>query len=238
MKIIRIPRKARYIFVIFLLVVYCILTGSNTPVVRATVMAVIFLCACLSEREVNIYNSLSFTTLLILLVNPQQLFEISFQLSFLSVISIIWLSPKIKSIFPDKADKIPLVRFLIITFSASSAAWIGLMPLIAYYFKTFTTITVLANMIVVPFSAVITASGFSFVLIGLLIPPLAAIFAVSNEILILILFKIHSLLIGLPGAYFKLPEIPFAYILLYYAVLISVLNLPEIRAYAERRFFS
>ncbi len=185
-------------------------------------MAAIFFLAYFLEREVSIYNSLSLAALIILAVNPWQLFEISFQLSFLSVVSIVWLSPKIKSVFPEKLDKIPWLRFLILTFSVSSAAWIGLLPLIAYYFKTFTTITVLANMIIVPYSAVITTTGFSFALVGILIPPLAPIFAATNELLILILFKIHHSLVGLPGAYFKLPQIPLVYVLLYYTLLILV----------------
>ena len=224
LKIMKIPRRLRYLFTILLLIVYCILTGSSAPVVRATVMAVIFLLSYFFKREVNIYNSLSVATLIILVINPWQLFEISFQLSFLSVISIVWLSPKIKSIFPEKLNKISWLRFLILTFSVSSAAWIGLLPLIAYYFRTFTTITVLANMIIVPYSAIITVSGFSFALIGILIPSSTSIFATSNELFILILFKINSFLIGIPGAYFKLPKIPFVYIPPYYILLILVFN--------------
>ncbi len=227
LKIIKIPRKPRYILAILLLIVYCILTGASPPVARATVMATVFLCAYFFEREVNIYNSLSVATLIILAVNPWQIFEISFQLSFLSVVSIVWLSPKIKSLFPEKLDKIPWPRFLILTFSVSSAAWIGLLPLIAYYFKTFTTITVLANMIIVPYSALITASGFTFALIGILIPSLAPILAATNELFILILFKIHYFLVGIPGAYFKLPNISFVYVLLYYILLVSIFNFPK-----------
>jgi competence protein ComEC len=227
LKIIKIPRKPRYFLTILLLIVYCILTGSSAPVVRATVMATILLCAYFFERETDICNSLAIATLIILVVNPWQLFEISFQLSFLSVVSIVWLSPKIKSVFPDKLDKVKWLRFLILTFSVSSAAWIGLMPLIAYYFKTFTTITVLANMIIVPYSAVITTAGFSFALIGILFPSLGPIFAATIELLILILFKIHYFLVNIPGAYFKLPELPFVYILLYYILLILTFNLSK-----------
>ena len=228
LKIIKIPRKPRYFLTILLLIVYCILTGSSAPVIRATVMAIILLCAYFFEREVNIYNSLSIATLIILAVSPWQLFEISFQLSFLSVVSIVWLAPKIKSIFPEKLDKISYIRSLVLTFSVSSAALVGLMPLIAYYFKTFTTITVLANMIIVPYSAIITTTGFSFALIGILIPPWASILAATNELLILILFKIHYFLVNIPGAYFKLPKLAFVYVVLYYALLISVFNLSKI----------
>lgn len=222
LKIVKIPRKPRYLLTVLLLIVYCVLTGASPPVTRAAVMAVIFLCAYFLEREVNIYNSLSIATVIILSFNPWQIFEISFQLSFLSVLSIVWLAPKIKSIFPEELDKIPLPRFLILTFSVSSAAWLGILPLIACYFKVFTPITVLANMIIVPYSALITVSGFSFALIGMLIPSLASVFAAANESLILILVKINYYLAAIPGAYFKLPEVPFVFVLIYYALLLLV----------------
>jgi competence protein ComEC len=228
LKIIKIPRKPRYILTILLLIVYCVLTGANTPVMRATIMAAMLLLGYFLEREGNIYNSLSLAALIILVVNPWQLFEVSFQLSFLSVISIVWLSPKIKSMFPEKLNKIPWTRFLISIFSVSFAAWLGLLPLIAYYFRVLSPITILANMIIVPYVTIIVASGFSLALIGILVPSLACIFAASNELFILILFKINSSLITIPGAYFKLPSISFVYVLLYYTILISVFNFSKI----------
>jgi len=231
LKIIKIPRKPRYILTIMLLIFYCLLTGANTPVLRSTVMATILLFSYLLEREVNIYNSLSLAASIILMVNPWQLFEVSFQLSFLSVISIVWLSPKVKSLFPEKLNKILWLRFLISIFSVSFSAWLGLLPLIAYYFGVLSPITILANMIIVPYMTIIVASGFSLALIGVLIPSLSPIFAASNELFILILFKINSFLIAIPGAYFKLPSISFAYVLLYYALLISFFNFSKINFY-------
>jgi len=224
LKIIKIPRRPRYILAILLLIFYCLLTGANTPVLRSTVMATILLLSYFLEREVNIYNSLSLAALIILAVNPWQLFEVSFQLSFLSVTSIVWLSPKIKSLFPEKLNKIPWIGFLISIFSVSFAAWLGLLPLIAYYFGILSPITILANMIIVPYMTIIVASGFSLALIGVLIPSLSPIFAASNELCILILFKINSSLIAIPGAYFKLPQISFVYVLLYYILLILIFN--------------
>jgi competence protein ComEC len=59
LKVLRIPRKPRYILTILILIIYCILTGANAPVVRATIMTVILLLGYFLKREVNIYNSLS-----------------------------------------------------------------------------------------------------------------------------------------------------------------------------------
>jgi len=184
-------------------------------------MAVILLLGYVLEREVSIYNSLALAALIILVMNPWQILGISFQLSFLSVVFIVWLTPKIEKLFPRKWLAISWARFLILTFSVSFAAWFGLMPLIAYYFKIVTPIAVFANMIVVPYATMIIISGLSLAIIGLLVPGLALILGASNEVLILIFFKINYLLAAIPGSYFKLPQIPLVSVLLYYVVVFA-----------------
>lgn len=224
LKIIRVPRKPRYVFTVLFLIIYCILTGANLPVIRASVMAGILLLAYFFKREINIYNSLSVAALIILSVNPWQFFEISFQLSFLSVIAIVWLTPRIQSLFPEKLNKMPRVRILISVFCASCSAWLGLLPLIAFYFRIFSPVAILANMIIVPYMTIVVASGFALVFAGILISPLAPVFAASCELFISLLFKIDSLLISIPGAYFRLPRMPLICILLYYLLLVSLFS--------------
>ncbi|MFA5144741.1 MAG: ComEC/Rec2 family competence protein [Candidatus Omnitrophota bacterium] len=229
LKIIRIPRKPRYMLTIIFLFVYCVLTGANPPVVRATIMAIVLLFSYFLKREVDIYNSLSLAALIILAINPWQIFEISFQLSFLSIIFIVWLTPKITAIFPPGLCKINWARFLALTFSVSFAAWLGLLPLIAYYFKIITPVALIANMIIVPYASIIVASGFTLMLLGILAPSLAPVFAASCELSISLLFKINSLLISIPGAYFKLSGVSPAAVLFYYILLLLILNLFRIR---------
>ncbi|MDI6759066.1 MAG: ComEC/Rec2 family competence protein [Candidatus Omnitrophota bacterium] len=225
LKTLRILKKTRYLLAMIFLVIYCVLTGAGAPVVRATMMAGVLSFSYFLRREADIYNSLFLAALIILIINPCQLFEISFQLSFLSVLSIVWLQPKIKAIFPNDMDKVGCLRFLILLFCASSAASLGLLPLVAYYFKIITPITVLANMIIVPYISIVVACGFALGLVGLFVPVLAPAFAATCELSILLLFKINSLLISFPGAYFKLPTMPFYYILLYYILLVSIFGL-------------
>ncbi|MCX5682035.1 MAG: ComEC/Rec2 family competence protein [Candidatus Omnitrophica bacterium] len=233
LKVIRIPRRPRYLLTIVLLIIHCILTGANPPVVRATIMAVILLLGFVLEREVNIFNSLALAALIILVINPWQALGVSFQLSFLSVISIVWLTPKIEKFFPKKWLAISWARFFLLTFSVSFAAWFGLMPLIAYYFKIVTPIAVFANMIIVPYATLLTVWGISLAMIGLLVPGLAPILGASNELVILIFFKINYLLAAIPGAYFKLPQIPLIGVLLYYGVVLA--GFSGIALFAQRR---
>ena len=122
LKAVRIPRKTRFVITMMFLIVYVFITGARPSVIRAAVMAMVLLGGYLFEREIDVYNSLAAAALMILLYNPKQLFDIGFQLSFLSVISIIYLYPRfekkmIKREFPG------IVKFFMKCFCVSSAAW-------------------------------------------------------------------------------------------------------------------
>lgn len=204
LKLLRLPRRIRICVAIPILIFYCLLTGASNPVVRATVMAIVFLLTYLFKREPDIYNSLAIAALVILSNNPQQLFEVGFQLSFASVISIVYFYPKIKSLLRLESLRIKFIRFLIEGCIVSFSAWLGTVGLIAYYFKIFSPLTILANIFVVPLATLITLCGFSLIIIGLLNPHLATLFALSCELLATFLININSLLIKIPGAYFYL----------------------------------
>ncbi len=203
-KILRIPRRLRYFLIIFCLVFYCFITGVSTPVVRATVMGIFLILGYFLQREPDITNSLSLAALFILAINPKELFSISFQLSFVSVAAIVYLYPRLKSLF--RAEKIK-IRFLKVTLEGclvSLSAWLGTGAFIVYYFKIFSPVTVLANIFIVPLATLITLAGLSMVIISLILSPLAGLFASTNEILVIILLKVNSLLINLPFAYLYL----------------------------------
>ena len=205
LKLLRLPRELLFCIAIPCVVIYCLMTGASTPVVRATVMSIVFMLGFLLKREPDIYNSCCVAIIFILLVNPRQLFDVSFQLSFSSVLSIVYLYPKIKSILHIGNVKIKYFRFMFEGCFVSFSAWLGTMGFITYYFRIFSPVTVLANIFIVPLAALITLCGFSMILIGLICPPLAPFFASTSELLVLLLLKINTLLVKLPCAYFYLP---------------------------------
>ncbi len=202
LRLIRTHRKIRLYVACPLLMLYCLMTGASTPVVRATVMAIVFMFAYLVKREPDIYNSCALASLFILGMNPRQLFDVGFQLSFASVISIVFLYPKIKSLLHTEALKIKGLQYLIDSCLISLSAWLGTMGFVAYYFKIFSPVTVLANLLIVPLASLITLCGFSLVSTALVCPPLAFLFASTSELIVAILLKINSLLLKLPEAYF------------------------------------
>lgn len=231
LKALRIRRRLRFSAIILLLAFYCLLTGARPSVVRATIMAIVLLIGFLLKREMQISHSLALAALIILMANPRQLFSIGFQLSFTSVISIVYLSPLIKDLFfktqalanptqiaADKSARIRgqsaimrvknlfynLLRFLISAFSVSLVAWLGVLPLAVYYFKIISPVTVLANLAVVPCLALVIALGFSLLFVGIVFPVLAPVFAAPANLSIVILIQIVKFFNQIPWAYFYL----------------------------------
>jgi len=202
LKLLRLSRRTIIFTTIPLLALYCLITGASVPVVRATVMAGVFILAYLFKREPDIYNSCGLAALFILAVNPQQLFDVGFQLSFLSVLSIVYFSDRLQSFWRIPALKSKPLKFLIDSCFVSFSAWLGTMGPVAYYFQIFSPVTVLANLFVASLAVLITFCGFALVAAGLACPFLAPLFARSNELLVTLLVKINLFLVRLPAAYF------------------------------------
>lgn len=204
LKLIRVPRLMRSYIAIPLIIIYCLMAGASTPVIRAAIMAIIFILAHLIRREPDIYNSCALAAIFILAVNPRQLFDIGFQLSFVSVISIVYLYPKLKVLVSPRIPKMKYISFIVDGFLVSFSAWLGTMGLVAYYFRIISPVTVLANIFIVPLASLVALCGFSLILMEFVCPFLSPFVASSSEFIVAILLNINNLLIKLPGAYFYL----------------------------------
>ncbi|MFA5199763.1 MAG: ComEC/Rec2 family competence protein [Candidatus Omnitrophota bacterium] len=203
LKILRIPRRPRLIFTIICLLIYCFVTGASNPVIRATIMGVIFLCSYFFKREPDIYISLSLAALIILIVNPQQLFDIGFQLSFASVLAIVFVYPRLKNLFGGIFSKIKILQFIYDSSLVSFSAWLGTSGIIMLNFRILSPITVLANILIVPLATLITLAGFTLVLSGAFCPFLTNLFSFPASMLINLLLVLNTKLAKLPFAYFS-----------------------------------
>jgi len=204
LKLLHLSRTLRYLLTIICLIIYCFVTGASAPVLRATIMGGFLLVGFLIKREAQVYNSISLAALVILFINPKELFSISFQLSFVSVLAIVILYPAIKVLIHLDSINLNFIKLVIEGCCVSLSAWLGTFGLILYYFKIFSPVTVLANIAIVPLATLITLSGFSFLLSCLIFPPLTVYFAHSIELLVLILLKVNNFFIQLPFAYLYL----------------------------------
>jgi len=205
LKMLRIPRRPRFFFCALLLIGYCLLTGSNTPVVRATVMALVFLFAYFLKRQEDIYTSCCLAALIILCANPRSIFDIGFQLSFASVLSIVFFYPRLKGLLRLDTCKNGIVRTIAEGALVSGSAWLGTAGLIAYHFRMVSAVTVLANLCIVPLATLLVLSGVCLLAAEYISPYLALSFIPAIELFVSLLLRINSFFAGLPWAYFRLP---------------------------------
>ena len=152
LRFLRIPDPARLFIVIIGLIFYAHLTGLKPSVVRATIMAVVYLVGLLLQRRAHLLNTLAVAAFIILVRRPLELFEPGFQLSFMAVAGIIFIYDRLSKLLRtrtkrlrDKGQVLPL--FLLNLFFVSVAAQIATIPLTVYYFHRLSLIAFFAKMI-------------------------------------------------------------------------------------------
>ncbi|MGB6120861.1 MAG: DNA internalization-related competence protein ComEC/Rec2, partial [Bacteroidota bacterium] len=183
----RVPRRLVEPVVAAGLLYYMLLTGSQPPVVRATIMALVYLIARLIERRVNTLNSLGLAGMIILLVDPRQLFDVGFQLSFGAVFSILLLYPKANRFLSSLPLKGWAGRGLLwcLRLSALSlVASLGTLPLAASYFEKVSIIGLLANIFVVPGAGASVVLGIVAAGAETVSTPVAEAYAAVNWLLL------------------------------------------------------
>lgn len=199
-----IPRAMALILTMILLVLYAFITGGQAPVVRATIAAVIFLFGFIVEKKADGLNTLAAAALLILVGNPQNLYDVGFQLSFGSVWSILCfyqkLENKLYQLF-DINEQMIVWRFIVQSVAMSIVAYGGVLGLTLYYFHMLTPIMLLANLVVVPLSSFIVVLGMGLLMTGVCCPVLAAAFAHCIAFLLNMMIMSVDLMAQLPGAY-------------------------------------
>lgn len=215
-----------------LLVFYCLITGGQPSAVRALLMAVLVLVAWSLERPVSVLNLWSFALFLVLAYDPKLVLNLSFQLSFAVVGALIvltppfynrllrWCSLEDEEKTDDAENDLPPVRrgpwaqrlhewlrALLLLVASSFAAWLGSLPLMAWYFHQVTLIGLAANLVVVPLAGVIVVVGA----LALAVAPLSSAMTVAinnaNWLLAKGLVWIVTAFVQVPGGCFYVPDL-------------------------------
>ena len=179
---------------------YTFIAGLGVAAVRSTIMTLSFLLALLLDREKDLYDALFVAAFFILIVTPAALFDISFQLSFFSVLAILYLVPRFTEYFsalkiwPEKALEAEQSRwkrkaltYLGASLLTSAAAILGTGPLVVLYFNRISLVGFLSNLFLVPLM------GFANTLLSLVI----ALFVFLSEPLAKILTTLNAFLLNI-----------------------------------------
>ncbi len=229
----RIKNKPRTILMILGLLFYIVIVDFKPSVIRAVIMASVLLFGQAWEKRVNIYNSLAAAGFIQLLISPMQLFDVGFQLSFSAVFSIVYFNNRLKKIIPEKYQpfkiKIKPIKYIYQLFLVSFAAFIGTIPLTAYYFNRIAPIGLFANLFAIPIIGIVGAVGFAQVILGMLIPSVNLFYGEVNQILLLLLQKLTYFTASVPFGSIDIPRISFLYIFIFYFLIFALFNLENRR---------
>ena len=207
---------------------YGLLAGNQVATNRCMLMILFFLTARLLNREQPLYHSLAFSALFILLSDPLAVFDISFQLSFGSVLSIAVLlgrkePPEDLTAAPTKKTQPSLPARLYgeikSVLAVSLATMIGLSPVVAYYFNQFNWAGLIANMVIIPLA------GFVLVPVALIASFLSLLtnsphllLGDINQFLFSAFYKITQGFASLPLAEIHLPSPSLPSVLIFLAI--------------------
>lgn len=152
------------------IILFVFFSGATGSVVRAAIMGIIVLLSQYLGRPTQIGNTLIFTVALMALLNPYVLiWDASFQLSFLSTLGLIYLSPLINS----RLTKFKIPEFILENLSTTLAAIAATLPLILFQFGRLSVVAPLVNVLIlwtIPwlmlFGFVALAASFIFFPLG------------------------------------------------------------------------
>ena len=135
---------------------YALITGLSPAVLRSAAMLSFIIVGECFEREPNIINTLAASAFILLIIDPFQLMNIGFQLSYLSVAGIVLIHPLINNLWKPKNKIFHLFWGLT---TVSIAAQLVSSPLSLYYFHQFPNYFIFTNYIAIPLSSVAIYTG-------------------------------------------------------------------------------
>lgn len=211
-----IGKRGTYFVSVFFIILFMLISGASSSVVRASIMAILSIIASILYFKSDIISNISFSALVLMIISPLIVFDVGFILSFGGTIGIVLLSKDLERMF-SKFGK--LAETLAVTCSAQ----VVLMPIMMYYFNTISILSVITNLIVAPISGSITIFGFVIFFISKICFPLAKVLANSLYVLANFTISVAKMFSGISFSLIQtitpnIFEIVFFYVLIFYLV--------------------
>ena len=170
LKKVRFGAEIQLLIVLGILWLFALLTGLPASVTRAVTLFSFISIGKYFNQPKAIYNALAISAFLILLVKPNSIFDIGFQLSYAAVLSIVLFQPFYKKFYFTE-NKIAV--YFSDTILVSLAAQIGVLPLSLYYFKQLPLLFLLANLVIIPLSSLVLIAGIIILPLNYVLPSFA-----------------------------------------------------------------
>lgn len=206
------------------LIFYALMTGLIAAVLRATIMALLFLWAHHLGRDRDWPTTLALSALLILLWNPLQLFDPGFQLSYAATWGILYLGPLLTGVCTGLLNGLPAnyVKLVAQALAIPLAAQLATVPLVVWYYNLVSPVSIPANLLAVPLVGVVLLLGLFATVLGLVWLPLAGLVNAGTGAALDLFLALIGFFQRLPGAVIYLATPPVLLAAAWYGGLLAV----------------
>jgi competence protein ComEC len=216
---------------ILVLILYLFMSGFRIPSIRAFIMIFTYFIALVLQRKGQLINCLALAAFIILLWRPDSLFDVSFQLSFLAVLSIgLYLrktEPEPQAQIPEQKDTSFTHLFIeknIFSFMITLSAILGTAPVVITVFNSFSVIAPVSNLIIAPLVCfIILPLTFLSSLLVLVFNLTFLPFSEVIEILVSFTLKVIKWFSSVPFFHVYLPD-PSFFMIIIYLISLALLN--------------
>ena len=175
-------RKQAFWVTVFGIFLFVVFVGSSASVVRAGVMGSLVLLANYLGRPSKVFNVIVLTLVVMLIFNPLSLlYDVGFQLSFVAVLGLVYLSPiieeKLITYIRTYTRAYIFLELVIKLLSATLSAIIITLPLILYFFERFSTVALITNILVLWIIPWLMLFGFLSLILSWIFMPLGLVLA-------------------------------------------------------------
>jgi competence protein ComEC len=198
---------------IFSIFLFVLMTGASSTGVRAGIMAVLALVARATGRTYDIGRALLLAATIMIIINPMiLLYDVSFQLSFIATIAVIYLSPRLEKHFMWVTKRFGLRDIICVTFSA----YLFVLPFILYKMGNLSIVALPANILILLFIPITMLFGFITGFVGLFFPFLSLFFGFISSLLLSYELGVINFLSSLPFASLSISNFPLLLTILIY----------------------
>lgn len=226
MRFFRVPYKINVTGGMIMVILYTLMTGLGASVLRAALMLLFIQIGKLIDRDAHSVSLLSFVAFLMLLYNPAYINDVGFQLSFIVTFGLLTTGMVVFEKFKD----IKLPEWVKGGILIPIVAQIWVAPLQMFYFNTFSTYSILANIATVPFLSVISFGGFVSSILATIKPIADFVCMIFDFVLkyaLDIIVAISNYFASLPNSILQTTHPCAAQVLLYYGIILLITILIE-----------
>lgn len=209
----------KLIFLTFILIFYIVITGASPSVIRASIMAWVSIFSKFINKNYDGLSALSLAGLIILLPNPLLIYTASFQLSFLASMGIILFY----RIFLDYLKNFSKIsKFISSALAITMAAQIGTLPVNLYHFHQISIISIISNIIIVPFIGILLKGSIIAITVYFFIPFVGSYFFFLISFVFELVIKMVKIFSSFPYASIFLPSFTWWGLILYIFILLII----------------